>query len=232
MTNPTPTSPALDEISRDFLQGELERLQTLYTHMDGSAQSVFNFYLTFVSTLVGAIIVLIQLGGSSAADGLRVRLSVMGLMFFGALVGAVYLSALSGRYGHMARYARGIDDLRRFLIREGQVRVPESFAPMLAQRPAAAQEPFWTWLFPSGTYQLFIGVINSTALALMTGLVLSFGTADGIGVGTVLFGTALVFLIAVLLFNIYAHWVIRGIVTRLNLQINTQDTLYGLAGRQ
>lgn len=230
MTNPTPTP--LDDVSREFLQGELERLQTLYTHMDGSAQSVFNFYLTFVSTLVGAIIVLIQLGGSSPADGLRVRLSVIGLLFFGALVGSVYLSALSGRYGHMARYAHGIDDLRRFLIGELQIPVPQSFASLLAQRPAAAQEPFWTWLFPSGTYQLFIGVINSTALALMTGLILGFGSTDGVGIGTVLFGTALVFVMAVLVFNIYAHWVIGGIVKRLHLRINTQDALYWLAGRQ
>lgn len=90
--------PPLDAKSADFLRSEIERLQSLYVHMDGSAQSVFNFYLTFVST----------------------------------------------------------------------ARV---------------------------------------------------GVASGISVGAVLFGTVVIFLMALLIYNVYSHWVMRSIITRLQVQI-------------
>jgi len=91
----------LDDHALQVLMKEYDALRDLYTQAESSAQGMFNFYLSFVSTVTGAFIVLYQ------ASGLPSSL-VIPMLFFVAVVGTVYLSALIGRYAHMARYARGI----------------------------------------------------------------------------------------------------------------------------
>jgi len=91
----------LDDHALQVLMKEYDALRDLYTQAESSAQGMFNFYLSFVSTVTGAFIVLYQ------ASRLPSSL-VIPMLFFVAVVGTVYLSALIGRYAHMARYARGI----------------------------------------------------------------------------------------------------------------------------
>lgn len=232
-TPPPAPPPALDETSRAFLTDELARLQALYTHMEGSAQGVFNFYLTFVTTVVGAVIVLAQLEQNSAGDVLRLQLTIAALLFFTAIVGSVYLSALSGRYAHMARFAGAVDALRYFLVTRLAIQTPPIYAAFRAASSAGKtpDEAWHVWLFPTGTYQLFIGLVNSAALAVMTLLLTGIGGAN-IGLGSRMVGAGLVLVSAILIYNVYSHWVMRSIMRRLHVQVNTQAALNLLAGRQ
>lgn len=183
-------------------------MMALYSEAIGGIQSVFNFYLTFVSAVVGGVILIVQTGGS--------LLLLVGLLFFAALVGTVYLSALSGRYGRAERYAYAVDTIRRYLIQMQGVQVPPLYDSFLTGRQRAPTGPLARLyiLFPTGTYALFIGSVNSLALSIVTWLLLvAAGTTFGQALGAAL----LVFLLTLSIANVYSHLVIDRFGARVNI---------------
>ncbi|MDX1992850.1 MAG: hypothetical protein SF029_10690 [bacterium] len=209
--SPTPDT-GLSESAAAFLTQECDRMLNLYTQAQGNAQNVFNFYLTFVTTVIGAIIVIAQAAPGNAAWTLA------GVLFFAVIVGSVYLSALSGRYAHAYRYARAVDELRRFLIQRLNVPVPAGYQPFLSggNRAAQGRAAWFYWLFPTGTYQMFIAVVNSTALAAAAGLI--FVQADAAGARQIV-AMVLVFVLTLSVSNIYSHLVIQRFAGRLGVDL-------------
>jgi len=207
-------------------------MQSLYAQAQDNVQSVFNFYLTLVTTVVGAIIVLLQITPAAPLDNLRTRLLLIGMLLFTALVGTVYLSALSGRYAHAARYARAIDELRYYLMHRLNVPLPSLYNRFLQEHQTTIAEdavPWWLWIFPSGTYQMFIAILNSLALSIMTGLLAGLGTGN-VGQGSL--AALLVFAIAFNIYNVYARVVIRTFQRRLHVRIDAGGRLASWASRE
>lgn len=174
----------------------------LYAQTQDAVQSVFNFYLTFVSAVVGAVVVFMQ---TSSGDQ---SLILAGVLFFSTLVGSVYLSALSGRYAHAARYSYAADELRRHLIQHLRVPVPASYTQFTVYRPipGGTATAWYLWLFPTGTYEMFMALLNSAALAGVAGIVLALGN---VGAGRTMLGVMLVFFITLWVSNAYSRLVIR-----------------------
>ncbi|GAB4525295.1 MAG: hypothetical protein OHK0046_40980 [Anaerolineae bacterium] len=191
--------PTLDETTAAFLKDECDRLFALYNQAQANAQSVFNFYLTFVSAVLGALVVIFQ-----ANEALPVGL-VSVVLLFTVLVGSVYLSALSGRYAQSARYAFALDAIRRYLIDTQGLRVPPLYDAFL-QKPLVRARTGWLYyLVPTGTYQMFMAFINSFALALMMGLIFS---VDASVSGRGLFAAVVIFLLTLSILNAYSRWII------------------------
>jgi hypothetical protein len=217
----------MDDRTLAFLTQECDRLLNLYARAQDGAQNVFNFYLTFVTTVVGGLIFIGQ------ADLDDARLTAGGVLLFAAVVGSVYLSALSGRYAHAARYAQAVDAIRRHLLRDINAPLPGIYSVFLndddnddgvGQRPL----PWYIWLMPTGTYQMFIAIVNAAALAAMTALVFSAAEA---GSGRGLTAVVIVFLLALTVYNTYSRLVVVRFVQQLGVRIDMGRALVTWAAR-
>ncbi|MFN8376068.1 MAG: hypothetical protein U0694_24735 [Anaerolineae bacterium] len=220
----------LSERAVDFLKDECNRLQALYSQAQDNAQNIFNFYLTFISTIVGALIVLLQVSGFNS---LQSKISVAGLLFFAAVVGTVYLSAISGRYAHLTRYAYAIDELRRYLIRRLQIPMPAIYDSFLSEdtpvkKSVQRSDKWYVWLVPMGTYTMFISIISSLSLAMFTWVVLSLGD---ISAEYFVFAGMLVFLLTLTIYNAYSRIFVDRVSQRLHVRIDSGRELAVWAGK-
>src|SRR5512138_2597773 len=106
----------MDDQALQVIMKEYDALRDLHARAEASAQSIFNFYLTLVTIVGGAIVLILQISPASSGSSSFSQLLVSGLLVFAATIGSVYLSSLTGRYAHISRYAQGIDAIRRHLI--------------------------------------------------------------------------------------------------------------------
>ncbi len=228
----TQTEPELSEQSVAFLTQEIERMLSLYSQAQANAQSVFNFYLTFVTAVLGAIIFVFQVS-SDAVNSNNIELIAGGLLFFVAIVGSVYLSALSGRYAHAARYARTVDAVRLYLIQQLQVPMPALYERFLVVppglRPQADKFSLLVWLMPTGTYQMFIAMVNSSALAAMIWLI---SEVAGVEPGRGVVAVVVIFLVALTVYNVYSRLIINTFTKQLHVRIDMERELPMWAARQ
>lgn len=224
--------PLLSDEKIQFLHQEMERMQSLYSQAQDNVQNVFNFYLTLVTTVIGAIVVLLQITPTTTSDTVQTRLIFIGLLFFTGLVGTVYLSSLSGRYAHAARYARAIDEIRYYLIQNLNVPLPTLYNQFLQDHQTTAPAEtisWWMWILPTGTYQMFIAIVNSLAFALMAGVFASLGDVN---LGYISLVMAIIFVLVYNVYNIYSRFVIRAFQKQLHVRIHTGNRLAGWASRE
>lgn len=217
----------MNEHQIEFLNQECGRMLELYTQAQESAQSVFNFYLSFVTAVLGAVLVILQVDPLGQADA-QSEWVLGAVLFFGVIVGSVYLSALSGRYGYAARYALAVDVIRRHLITKLDVPMPTLYQPFLDSEASVHQPEAWyLWLLPTGTYQMFIAVVNSTALAAVVWLIF---TATDAGVGRAVIASLLVFVITLSIFNAYSRMVIDRFRQGLNIYMWEESPAWASRG--
>ena len=226
--------PPLSDQSVTFLNQELDRMQTLYLDAMSNAQNVFNFYLTFVSTVVGAIVVLIQIAPGGSADPLQTQLVIAGVLLFAAIVGTVYLSSLSGKYGHAARFAHGIDEIRRYLIDQLHVTTPPLYSRFMDIKGLSPEQTpdkvSWiAWPMPTGTYEFFIALMNSSALAGLTWLI---SAGVGVDLGRRIAAAVIVFVLVLTVNNIYSRMTIERFVRRFHIRIDMGSELVLWAARE
>ena len=229
--------PQLDQPSFDFLMKEYDALRELFAATESSTQNIFNFYLTLLTAVVGAVVLIVQFGVPDSGRTKLTRLLIAGLLFFTVGVGSVYLSALSGRYAHLARYARGIDEIRRHLIDILEVPMPSIYQDFMAHSASQKKRskrslPHLSWLFPTGTYQFFVAAVNSVFLAIATWLFLATPDITRIQLRRSTTAAILIFLITLTVYNIYSHLIISTVVSRLNIRLDTQSDLPLIAGKQ
>lgn len=231
---PPPEAPdPLDDQALQVIMKEYDALRELYSQSEAGAQSVFNFYLTLVTTVGGAIVLILQISPSGASLFL-----ISGLLAFAATIGSVYLSSLTGRYAHMSRYAQGIDALRRHLIERLSVPMPDVYRPFLERRRSlpprlGSRLIGWTlWLGPTGTYQLFIAAVNSLSLAAAVWLfLLASGVVQNQVVRSIL-ASALICPATFLVYNIYSRVVMDKLVRGLGIQVDTLRDMPFITGKQ
>jgi hypothetical protein len=207
-------TPTLDANIIEQLTRESDRLLMLYTDTQNGIQTVFNFYLTFVTAIVGGLIVIFQ-AGNLEADARD--LIICGLLFFAVIASTVYLSAISGRYAHAGRYAQAIDDLRRVLLRPVAHYLPLNYDTFMSNpgRQLHGRAAWSYWLLPTGTYQMFISLASGIALAVMILVLASSGGALGRGLPA----AVLVALLTSIIFNVYSRLVMRRFTGRVNIYV-------------
>lgn len=198
-----------------FLMGECDRLLGLYREAQSSALSVFNFYLTFITAVLGGLIFLLQ-------NDARSRDTITGAaLLFAALAGTAYLSALAGRYAHAARYAATVDEIRRYVARRLSIPMPPAYDRFMAPIDSPKVQTEWyVWLFPVGSFAMFIAIINSTALAAVAAIVLA---QSDVGSGRALLAFILVFGLSLTIYNVYSRLTIQRFTLHLHVRIDTGD---------
>ncbi len=227
------SDPPLDDYSLNLMLKEYDTLRELYTQAESSAQNIFNFYLTLVSTVLGAVVLLSQIAGIGEGAGVRLQLMVSGLLVFAAAVGSVYLSSLVGRYAHMSRYASGVDAIRRYLIGRIAAPLPPIYESLMtAPRAAGRASKGLMFLFPTGTYQFFIAAMNALLLAVAAFLVLRAGGITGALFGQAFISAVLIFVFSLTIYNVYAQLIVRRLTERLGIRVDTASDFPFLAGRQ
>lgn len=191
----------LDEQSTAFLKDECDRLLSLYNEAQSNTQSVFNFYLTFLTTITGAIVLIVQIG---VGRPMRTQLMVIALLFFAAVVGSVYLSAIAFRYARAKRYAEAVDQIRAYLMQRQNLTLPTIYDDLQAVR-VEKKIGRTAWLLPTGTYQMFIAFVNSAALGIIAVLVEMTGARN---IGMSVIAALLIFLVTQIVYNVYAQLVL------------------------
>lgn len=236
---PTREPGTLSEQAFGFLLKEYDSLRDLFTQTESSLQSLFNFYLTLVTTVVGAIVLILQVTTPDPTSLARSQFVLSGLLLFATTIGSAYLSALAGRYAHLARYAQGIDEIRRHLISRLEVPTPPLYQAFLASAPKTNRStpkqpsPTWLyWLLPTGTYQLFVAVINSLALSASVWLFLAGTHVVEVELNRSLLATGIIFFLAFQAGNLYSRIVMQLLIQRLNIQVDTQRDLPFITGKQ
>jgi hypothetical protein len=190
-----------DEQSLNFLKDECDRLLSLYNEAQSNIQSVFNFYLTFLTTVTGGVVLIVQIGGGQPV---QTQLMVIALLFFAAIVGSVYLSAIAFRYARAKRYAEAVDQIRSYLIQSQSLTLPAMYDGLHTVR-FERQIRRVMWLFPTGTYQMFIAFVNSAALGIIAVLIGIIGAQN---IGTVFAAGLLIFVVTQVVYNLYAQLIL------------------------
>ncbi|MBN1312527.1 MAG: hypothetical protein JXB30_14020 [Anaerolineae bacterium] len=228
----------LDEKALEVIMKEYDALRELYSQAEAGAQSIFNFYLTLVTTVGGAIVLILQLSPPGAGTYDNSQFLISGLLVFAAVIGSVYLSSLTGRYAHMSRYAQGIDAIRRHLIETLDVPMPAVYRPFLTSpkdKPSRLGRRLigWTiWLGPTGTYQLFIAAVNSLSLAAAVWLFLLASGVVQAQMARSILAAVLICPATFVVYNIYSRLIMNRLVQGLGLQVDTLREMPFITGKQ
>jgi len=190
-------------------------MMALYAQAQSNTQSIFNFYLTFVTAVLGAIIFILQKAPADDDAVLRNETALMGVLFFTTIVGSTYLSAMSVRYAHAARYSFVVDEIRRYLIEHTGVTLPDIYKSLTRGQPEDKKAITWMfWLAPPGNYHMFIAMVNSAAWGTIIWLFLHL--AD-VGLGRTALAALLTFALTFTIYNIYSHLVIKRFSKGVNV---------------
>ncbi len=199
--------------ANDFLKAEYASLLTLYTHTENTIFNVFNFYLTFLSAIGGAIIVLVQINSANPAVALP---SVSGLLAFAILVGIITQDAIVNKNIELSLCALALNrvkyrqllqwpDIKPYLFYLHNTWAPVTpFHPKVVHLSRRVHERWW-WLFSLGTHQLFIGVIDSFALAALTLIAVELLTGSTLPLSKLIIGEVAVTALSFEMHAIYAR---------------------------
>jgi hypothetical protein len=209
---------SLDENSIRILMKENEILQTLFIQSENGIQSIFNFYLTLVTAVAGGITIILQVTANNPAQTWWAMISISSLLIFIAISGSAYMFSLAVRYAHTIRYARGIDEIRRFLINQTNIAAPAVYRKFLNN--SIKKEKGWimlvlSMLVPVGTHQLFMATVNSLAWAVAGYILLFIGGMPEHRLDR----SVILFLTAFIIYNVYANLIMRRIIANLNIQV-------------
>ena len=159
---------------RGFLKQEYNALISLYIHYENGVSSIFNFYLTLLSTITGATIVLFQLGDTNITS----ILPTFGILILLALaLGVVVQEAILNKNIDLAYVTQAINLLKYEALKdnpEAQEYVDYLHNPFIKKHSFVKAEGlsghlerrlwFLKWV---GSHQLFISLFNSLELSLL-----------------------------------------------------------------
>jgi hypothetical protein len=161
---------------------EYDGLLNLYTHTENSINSVFNFYVTLLTTITGAIIVLIQVSQPSQGT---LFWTIAALLVLIILVGVITQDFLIYKDAEMASLTISINSIKEYLFKKfpevqshifflrnpySHIRTivnPLKFSPKKVEK----FEKFFWWMLPLGMQQLFVSLMNSLVLTIIFALI-------------------------------------------------------------
>ncbi len=215
----------------EILKTEYTSLLGLYTHTENAISSIFNFYLTLLSAITGAMIVLAQINNANITVALP---SISGLLAFSILIGIITQDSIVNKNIDLANYALGINLLKYRLLHKW----PEELAyvfylnnfwakvdplPSSKSHTSDRIHKRWWWLFPLGTHQLFISVINSMALAALVIIIAKLISDNAVPTTRLIIGSVFIVVISFAIHTTYARnkhkGGIEGLVTSAGTEV-------------
>lgn len=137
----------------ETLTTEIDVLKDYTSQVETNIQNLFNFYLTFVTALVGGSVVLFQF--SPVNSPANPQWIITGLLLFSGVIGSLYTGSISHRYAHLGRFSQGLDELLRCLLKPVRNQLPDVYSQFLdeniPEQPSLLTSLAF-WFRPVGTY--------------------------------------------------------------------------------
>jgi len=217
-----PRKPAsLSEQALKILMHEYDSLRDLYNQNEQRVQGLFNYYLTLMTAIFGAVLLISQIVPATGTDLLLQKLALGVLLIFFATIGSLHLSSLSTASAHSVRYAQGMNEIRQVLFSQLGEALPPIYKAFMAKPaiPGAGQNKgrfILSLIIPVSPYQLFVTVVNSLTWALVILYVFMSTPNPPMAVLT---RSAVGFVVLYLIYSIYARVAYELTLSRLNIRI-------------
>lgn len=166
-------------IDVDFLTKEYDSLVSIYIHHETAISTIFNFYLTILTAIIGAIVLLMQIAG---IDETKFLIAVT-LLTFSLILGYAFLNAILNISADLAHTIHSINSLKNSMFaksNEDAKKINYLFNPFVrAVMPNKSKSMLWSikqHLFlamNADTHLRFIGIFNDLAIGCLTFLVIS-----------------------------------------------------------
>ena len=196
-----------------ILLKEYDALLNMYAQAEHNGQSMFNYYLTLMTAVFGGIAFIFQ---SSSNIGMQETAGGLLLVFF-AVIGSLYLSSLSTNYAHMTRYALGMNEIRRNILKKFDVPLPPIYSKFMSEKDVdeSSKLKFFSLFIPVNTFELFVATVNSISWAIAISIIY-FSTGAG---PQIIWSAPLSFVIMYLIYSVYARLIYQSTISRLNISI-------------
>jgi hypothetical protein len=211
----------MEENALQILLKEYDALRDFYNQTEHGIQSLFNYYLTLMTAILGGLVVVFQFAPFSTTIVIVQRLSIGSLLIFFATIGSLYLSSLSTQSAHAVRYARGMNEIRKLLIASYRVPVPPVYGKFMSEKEryglGKSKLSFvLSLVIPVSTYQLFVATVSSLAWA---GLIFFLYITVQSDNTMTIWRSVLGFIVPYLIYSIYARLIYELTISRLNIRI-------------
>jgi len=168
------TEKTTDQNLHEYLGREYTSLINLYIHHENQLSLIFNFYMTLLTTIAGAIVVLIQIN----KDDLFTILPTTGIiLLFSMMLGITVQEALLNKAVDITQVTRAINLLKQEALKDHQeyrAYVEYLHNPFSRMSPEKTSKNwidrmgnrfwFFRWL---GSHQLFISIFNSLEIGAL-----------------------------------------------------------------
>jgi hypothetical protein len=227
--DPQNNQSSKDDETIGILKMEYTSLLNLYTHTEDTINGVFNFYLTLLSAITGATIVLFQINNTNIVASYP---SVAGLLIFTILIGVITQDSIVNKNVDLSNFTLGLNLLKYRLFQNRVAEMPYIFylenfwanvspiPPRKTDNTARIQKKLW-WFFPLGTHQLFISIINSFALAALLIITVQLIAGNLVFKDKLIIGGIFVLITSFQINNIYAQLKHKRGLQRFNNASNT-----------
>jgi hypothetical protein len=225
-------SPELSEISLSAaLLKEYDGLLNLYTHTENSINSIFNFYVTLLTTLTGAIIVLMQISNLSQGN---LSWTISALLVLLILFGVITQDFLIYKDAELAYFTMAINSVKESLFKNfpeaqsqifflsspySHIRVDVSPLQLRPTLLGKIEKIFW-WMWPLGMPQLFVSLMNSLALTAIFILLIISLMAGAVPVFRLIITSIFVLGSAYIAQCIYANMKFKGKISQGHISMN------------
>ncbi len=200
-------------------------MKDLFSETQTSIQSIFNFYITLVTAVIGGVALVLQFPASTSLDMARSQAVICGLLILSSIIGTIYLLSIVYRYARLLEYGQNLDALRLHLFQKFNVPLPSIYSSFLEKQEQTSSSNksrfIWlAWLLPTGTYQLTMALINSGTLAVATWILLSITGATATRYNDSLATIVVEFLLTFNLYNIYSRMTLKHWASSYRLHLN------------
>jgi hypothetical protein len=169
-----------------ILLQEYNSLVSLYTHAENTLFSIFNFYVTILTTITGAVLIIFQLNKNEVSDPFLPALILLGFI---VMIGLITQDALIHKNADLAHYALAQNSLKSYVLGK----YPEVQGHIfylwdlhtrvnpLKVKPTADEkiDRYLWWMLPIGMQQLFVTLMSSFALvAIVVVITLVYGRSQ------------------------------------------------------
>lgn len=240
---PKSTTPPISQSEQDeetigILKTEYAALLDLYIHTENAINGIFNFYLTLLSAVTGAIIVLFQVNSGNL---LLSYPSIAGLLVFAVLIGIITQDSIVSRNIDLSNFTLGLNLLKYRLFRNRESEKPyifyiDNFFAEVSPIPPRntnfiekIHKKLW-WIYPLGTHQLFIGIVNGFALAGLMIIGVQLLSNGAVPVSNLIVGGTVALVLSFQVHCIYARIKHKQGVERFNTAANAQAPWLKKAG--
>ena len=217
----------IDDENSNYVEQEANSLAGLYTHQETIITTMFNFFLTLISSAIGGIVVLLQINNKAISNFLLLLIGI--ILAFLLLLGIGFLNAVLNKSAELGQTIISINAIKQISVRENPKLSPYVnyiFNPFVKSvRLDVSKGVFWRigqhiiGALISDSHLLFIGIINSLIAGCLTFLI-AFAYFMASWPGNFIIGLA----ISILAYLIQAEFAYKELKRRIQIRyLRTSD---------